>query len=231
MVHPISAKEALCAGLLCLGVAVGANAQPGGSASGSAGTSKSAATPGGTGSAGTSAAARAGTTGASGAGGSSSAMTGAERTFAHKAAIGGMAEVELGNLAQQKASNDQVKQFGARMVQDHGRANEELKQLASTKGLQLPTSLDSKHQKDMNRLQKMSGAQFDKAYMSHMVDDHKKDVSDFQKEANSGHDSDLKAFAAKTLPVLQEHLQLAQSTNDAVKKEKSSDGASKKAGE
>jgi len=115
-------------------------------------------------------------------------------------------------------------------VQDHTRANEELKQLASTKGLQLPTSLDSKHQKDMDRLQKMSGAQFDKAYMSHMVDDHKKDVSDFQKEANSGRDNDLKAFAAKTLPVLQEHLQLAQSTNDAVKKEKSSGNAAKKAG-
>ena len=143
-----------------------------------------------------------------------------ESGFVRKAAMGGMAEVELGNLAQQKASNDQVKQFGAKMVQDHGKANDELKQLASSKGIDLPSALDSKHKKDMDKLNKLSGAQFDKAYMSHMVDDHKKDVSEFKKQAKSGKDADVKAFAAKTLPTLEEHLQLAQTTNDAVKKSK-----------
>lgn len=143
-----------------------------------------------------------------------------DSSFVKKAAMGGMAEVELGNLAQQKASSDQVKQFGARMVQDHGKANDELKQIAGSKGIDLPAALDGKHRKDMDRLGKLSGAQFDKAYMNHMVDDHKKDIADFKKEANSGKDADVKAFAAKTLPTLEEHLKLAQSTNDAVKKSK-----------
>ena len=143
-----------------------------------------------------------------------------DSSFVKKAAMGGMAEVELGNLAQQKAASDQVKQFGARMVQDHGKANDELKQIAGSKGIDLPTALDDKHRKDKEKLGKLSGAQFDKAYMSHMVDDHKKDVADFKKEASSGKDADIKAFAAKTLPTLEEHLKLAQSTNDAVKKSK-----------
>lgn len=142
----------------------------------------------------------------------------ADQPFVHKAAMGGMAEVELGNLAQQKAASDQVKQFASRMVQDHGKANEELKLIASSKGIDLPTALDKKHQGDVDKLAKLSGAQFDRAYMSHMVDDHKKDVADFKKASTSAKDSDVKGFASKTLPTLQEHLQLAQKTNDAVKK-------------
>lgn len=142
----------------------------------------------------------------------------ADQQFVHKAAMGGMAEVELGNLAQQKAASDQVKQFASRMVEDHGKANDELKQIASSKSIDLPTALDKKHRGDVDKLAKLSGAQFDRAYMSHMVDDHKKDVSDFKKEASSGKDSDVKAFASKTLPTLEEHLKLAQQTNDAVKK-------------
>ena len=89
-------------------------------------------------------------------------------------------------------------------------------------GVDAPTGPDSKHQKDLDRLGKLSGAEFDKAYMSHMVDDHKKDVSAFKKESTGGKDADLKGFASKTLPTLQEHLQLAQTTNDAVKKAGSS---------
>jgi len=140
------------------------------------------------------------------------------RTFVHEAAIGGMTEVKLGNLAQQQASSAQVKQFGARMVKDHSQANAELKQVASSKGIEVPAELDSKHQKDVDALQKKQGADFDKAYMDHMVKDHKKDVSEFKKEASSGKDADIKAFAAKTLPTLEEHLQLAESTDAAVKK-------------
>jgi putative membrane protein len=144
-----------------------------------------------------------------------------ERTFVEKAATGGMAEVQLGQLAQQKASSDQVKQFGARMAQDHGKANDELKQVASDKGIQLPASLDKKHEKEMQTLQKLSGAEFDREYMKHMVADHKKDISEFEKESKSGKDSEIKDFAAKTLPTLQEHLKLAQSVDNAVKNAKS----------
>jgi putative membrane protein len=150
--------------------------------------------------------------------GANDAVPSGDQKFAEKAAIGGLAEVQLGNLAQQKAASDQVRQFGMRMVQDHTKANDELKQVASNKGLQLPTALDSKHQKVVDKLSKMTGADFDKAYMDDMVDDHKEDVSDFKKEANGGKDPDIKAFAAKTLPTLQDHLKMAQSTHDAVKK-------------
>ena len=141
-----------------------------------------------------------------------------DQNFVEKAAIGGLAEVQLGNLAQQKAASDQVRPFGMRMVQDHTKANDELKQIASSKGVQLPTALDSKHQKLADKLSKMTGADFDKAYMSDMVSDHKEDISDFKKEANGGKDADIKAFAAKTLPTLEDHLKMAQQTNDAVKK-------------
>lgn len=143
------------------------------------------------------------------------AVPGADRAFMQKAAVGGMAEVELGKLAQDKGASDQVKQFGGRMVEDHSKANDELKEIAGAKGVQLPTSLDAKHQKMMERMQKMSGVQFDRAYMSEMLKDHKVDVADFQKESRSGRDADVKGFATKTLPTLQEHLQMAQATNSA----------------
>jgi putative membrane protein len=120
-------------------------------------------------------------------------------------------------MAQQKASSDQVKQFGARMVDDHSKANDELKQIASAKGITLPTDLDAKHKAKMDKMQKLSGAQFDRAYMDDMLSDHKHDVADFKKEASSGKDSELKAFAAKTLPTLEDHLKMAQSTHAAVK--------------
>lgn len=159
-----------------------------------------------------------------------STLASADRSFAEKAAMGGMAEVELGNLAQQKASSADVKQFASRMVQDHGKANDELKQIATSKGVALPTALDRKHKGDVDRLGKLSGADFDRAYMKHMVDDHKKDVSDFKKAAGSAKDTELKGFASKTLPTLEEHLQLAQKTHDAVKSQKSASSQKPSAG-
>ena len=216
-------KATLCAGLIC--IAFGASGQTtggtSGTATGAAGGTAQGASPTGPGATGATTPKMGATTGTMSAGSTGSAsakLAGADKTFVEKAAIGGMAEVELGNLAQQKAASEDVKKFGARMVQDHSKANDELKQIASTKGVQLPSSLDKKHQSDMDRLQKMSGADFDKAYMSHMVDDHKQDVAEFKKEANGGKDGDVKGFAAKTLPTLEEHLKLAQTTNDAVKK-------------
>jgi len=146
----------------------------------------------------------------------------ADKSWAQKAAVGGMAEVELGKLAQQKASNAQVKQFGAHMAEDHSKANSELQQIASSKGLALPTDLDATHKGKMAKMEKLSGAQFDRAYMSEMVADHKKDVAEFRKQSTSGKDSDLKAFAAKTLPTLEDHLKMAQATDAAVKGAKAS---------
>ena len=150
-------------------------------------------------------------------GAKASAVPAADRAFAQKAAIGGMAEVELGKLAQQKAASERVKQFGARMVADHSKANDELKQIAGGKGLALPSDLDAKHKAKLARMQKLAGAAFDRAYMDDMLADHKHDVADFQKEASSGRDGDLKSFASKTLPTLQDHLKLATETHAAIK--------------
>lgn len=145
-------------------------------------------------------------------------MDRSDRKFVEEAAEGGKAEVELGRMAQQRAAHAQVKAFGERMVADHGKANDELMKLVSAKGLQLPTEPDRSHKKDAERLGKLSGNDFDKAYMKHMVDDHKKDVSDFEKASRSAEDPEVKAFAAKTLPTLKAHLQQAQTTYDAVRK-------------
>jgi len=128
-----------------------------------------------------------------------------------KAAQGGLAEVQLGQLATQQGSSDAVKQFGQRMVDDHTHANNELMQVALQKQITLPKSLSKKDQNVKTRLSKLSGAAFDRAYMADMVKDHQLDIADFQKEADSGQDPDVKAFAAKTLPTLKEHLTMAES--------------------
>ena len=127
-----------------------------------------------------------------------------------KAAQGGMAEVELGQLAEQNASSQAVKDFGKRMVDDHSKANDQLKQLASQKGVGLPTGLDAKDQTTKDRLSKLQGDAFDKAYMQDMVMDHKKDVAEFKHESMSAQDPDLKSWAGETLPTLQSHLQEAE---------------------
>jgi putative membrane protein len=130
--------------------------------------------------------------------------------FATNAAQGGMAEVELGRLATQRAGDVSVREFGARMVADHSRANSELKSIAGQKGIQLPTELNSEQKSEMEKLSKMSGAEFDKEYMSAMLKDHGTDVKDFDTQAKEGNDPEIKAFAGKTLPTLQQHLQMAQ---------------------
>ena len=132
-----------------------------------------------------------------------------DKSFAKEAAMGGMAEVELGKLAQQNAQNDDVKQFGSRMVQDHSAANQQLTPILAAKDLTVPTQLDEKHRKTLDKLSKMRGAEFDRSYMHEMVEDHDKDVKKFRQEAEHGNDADLKAFAQKTLPVLEQHQKLA----------------------
>jgi putative membrane protein len=137
----------------------------------------------------------------------------ADKKFVMDAAQGGMAEVEMGKLAANQGSSDDVKKFGQRMVDDHSKANEKLKDLASEKGVMVPSDLNAKDMATKARLEKLQGAEFDKAYMKDMVMDHKKDVADFKKESMSGKDPDVKGFASDTLPTLQDHLKQAESVN------------------
>ena len=134
-----------------------------------------------------------------------------DQSFVKEASEGGLAEVELGQLAAEKASNASVKQFGQRMVDDHTKANDELKQIATQKNMKLATTLSSKDQKTKDHLSKLSGAEFDQAYMKLMLKDHEKDVSDFRQESQSGSDPAIKKFATETLPTLQSHLKEAKS--------------------
>lgn len=137
--------------------------------------------------------------------------------FVKKAAIGGMMEVQLGQMAQQKASNPRVKNFGQMMVDDHSKANDQLKTVASQQNIEVPTTLDDDHQKHVDNLSKKTGKDFDKAYMSMMVDDHKKDIGEFQDAAKNTNDQAVSNFATSTLPVLQKHLDSAQAIKDAIK--------------
>jgi putative membrane protein len=143
-----------------------------------------------------------------------SALKSEDLKFMLEAGEGGVAEVELGKLAVQRGSSEAVKEFGQRMIDDHSKAFEELNQFASKKGMQLPQKgVDAKAQVTIDKLSKLSGAEFDKAYMDEMVKDHKKDVAEFERASKSLTDPDLKAWVNKTLPTLKDHLNMAQTTN------------------
>jgi putative membrane protein len=140
-----------------------------------------------------------------------------DKMFVEEAAHGGVAEVEMGKLAGQKAESAAVKQFGERMVQDHTQANQKL--MTAVKGKmsgELPTKPDAKQQKEMQELQGMSGSKFDQAYMRTMIQDHVKDVEKFQHAAKEAKDPEVKHFAEETLPVLQEHLKMARQVGSDV---------------
>jgi putative membrane protein len=141
---------------------------------------------------------------------SSATLTKEDSMFVMDAALGGLMEVESGNQAQQNASNPRVKNFGSMMVNDHGKANEELKNLVSGKGMTLPSALPEDLQKKMDEMKKMKGKTFDSHYMSMMDDDHKKTIDKFEKQANSGGDAQLKSWASSALPVLKKHLDSVQ---------------------
>jgi putative membrane protein len=140
----------------------------------------------------------------------SSTLDNKDEKFLKNAAIGAMAEVRMGEIAQKQGSSADVKSFGERMVTDHGKELTELKQLAASKNVELPTELDKKHQQMADKMEKMQGADFDKAYSKDMLADHKKDVKEFKEQADKAKDADVKAFAAKQVPTLEEHLSLAE---------------------
>jgi putative membrane protein len=142
-------------------------------------------------------------------------LSSSDRKFAMTAAMGGMAEVETARLALTKASSDAVKQYAQKMIDDHTAANAELMQIASTKGITLPTAPDAKHRAMMAKMERLSGAAFDREYiMMAGHKDHQKMEKLFRDESMKGRDADLKAFAAKTLPVVQQHLQMARDLHD-----------------
>jgi putative membrane protein len=133
-----------------------------------------------------------------------------DRQFITQAAQGGMAEVELGKLAQQKASSGDVKQFGQMMVEHHSKGNSELEAIASKLGAAPPKTLDQKHQEVVKKFEKLSGADFDREYARQMVQDHERTIALFEKQAKRGDNEELKQFASKQLPLLQEHLKMAR---------------------
>ena len=141
---------------------------------------------------------------------SNSKMTSSDKQFITKAAEGGKSEVELGQMAAQKAQSQEVKDFGQRMVNDHTKANDHLKQVAEKEGVTLPDRMDSESQALKKKLDRLSGTEFDKTYMDAMVKDHIKDVAEFKKEASMAQDPAVKSFAEQTLPTLEEHLKLAK---------------------
>jgi putative membrane protein len=137
--------------------------------------------------------------------GEGSSLSEKDKIFMKKASKGGMMEVAMGQVAEQKAQSEDVKSFGKRMVTDHGKANDELKSIASKKGFQLPSKEHSAKWTS------------DKAYMDAMVKDHEKDLAEFKEEASGGSDPDLKKFADDTAKIVQEHLDLAKETQGKLK--------------
>ena len=137
--------------------------------------------------------------------------------FLVEAASSSRMEIELGQMAQQKGTSQEVKDFGAMMVQDHTKATEELKSLVASKGASLPDTLMPKHRALMDRLNGLEGAEFDKAYMAVMRDAHENDIDEFEDEATDARDPDVKAFATKQLPILQGHHQHAKDAKGTMK--------------
>jgi putative membrane protein len=142
-----------------------------------------------------------------------------DKDFITEAATGGMAEVKLGQLAADQGGSDDVRKFGKRMVDDHSAANKDFVALLSKKGVTAPKELTKKQQELYDHLAKLRGAEFDRAYIKHMVEDHKEDVALFEGMSKSGSDPDLKAFASKTLPTIKEHLKMAEQIHDKLGKD------------
>ncbi|UBF30279.1 DUF4142 domain-containing protein (plasmid) [Kovacikia minuta CCNUW1] len=139
-----------------------------------------------------------------------------DQQFATKVAQSDRAEITLGRLASQKATNAEVKKYGQMMAQDHTKTTNQLKQLANQKKLTLPTDMGAEHKAAQRQLSQLSGAAFDRQYMHQMVKDHQKAIALFQQEAQEGENAALKAWASKTLPALEEHLNMATSLERTV---------------
>jgi putative membrane protein len=131
--------------------------------------------------------------------------------FYRNAAEGGLAEVEMGNMAQQQARSPSVRDFGALMVKDHSAVNEKLKAIAESKNITLPANTSVEEMATKAKLKVLTGSSFDKSYIKGMIKDHQEDIAEFKKEASSGRDPEARAFASATLPTLEAHLKKIQS--------------------
>lgn len=138
-------------------------------------------------------------------------LSSSDRLFMNKAAQGNLAEIRLSQLASQRASSDQVKQYAQQMIDQHTEATNQLTQIAAQKGVTLPTQLDAQHQQIERQLQRLSGASFDQAYMRAMVNDHAQTVALFQRQTKQGRDQDVVSFASTLLPTIQQHYTMANS--------------------
>lgn len=143
-----------------------------------------------------------------------------DQQFMMKAAQGGLMEVEAARLGQEKATSNEVKEYARKLEQDHSKANDKLKAIAAQKNVDLPTD-PGEHRAMLDKIKGLSGDEFDKAFMKMQVQHHKKDVSQFQKQADRAMDSDVRSFAAATLPTLQEHLKQAQELQASTRGRKS----------
>jgi putative membrane protein len=157
-----------------------------------------------------------------------SALPHRDAEFLKKAAADGMAEVELAQLARRKAMREEVKEFADRMLADHSKANDEVKTLAASNGVELPTAIDRKHEKLIKKLDGLAGGDFDREYMEHMVSDHRADLKAFRHEAKAKQPNDVTEFAARTENVIFDHLRMAQKTYDVTEAPKRT--ASREAG-
>jgi putative membrane protein len=133
-----------------------------------------------------------------------------DTAFIMKAADGGMTEVELGKVAEKNGQRDDVKSFGGHMIKDHGKAGENLKSVASKMNVSVPDKVSSKHQATIDKMSKMSGPAFDNAYIKAMVEDHEKDIAEFEKARGQVSNEDLKKFIDETVPVMKEHLEMVK---------------------
>lgn len=143
-----------------------------------------------------------------------------DRDFVKEAAMGGLMEVQLGKIVAERATNSEVKQFGQKMVDEHTKANAKLQQIAAQKGIQLPQQLDEDHMEKINELQKNTGPEFDREYISHMVDDHQEDIDTFKEQAEDGKDPALKQFASQSVPKLEQHLAMAKQIEEKLESRK-----------
>jgi putative membrane protein len=143
-------------------------------------------------------------------------------SFLQMAAEGQQAEIALGELASGRAENQQVKQFGVQMIKEHRKASSEIQQLASKEGVLLPTELTSKHKDKQEQFSRLSGREFDRAYMGYMLRDHRKDVKEFERRLKAINDPQVQQWAEGTLPLLKRHLQRAQQIASSIGIEPSS---------
>jgi putative membrane protein len=149
--------------------------------------------------------------------GMSAEKTGSVSQFVTTAARNNQLEIELGQLAAQKASNEQVQELGQKMVQHHRQATEKLTSIASKKNIEVPQTLSEQQRDEVAQFRELSGSEFDRRYTSRLVDEHKKDIQRFEQQANQGSDPEIREFARNTLPTLREHLQEAQQLQQNLK--------------